>query len=107
MTSSIPDRVPTSLALGDGNPLSLAVDLAAMFGTAGQVIAIRTGLMLSGQMSFEESITMVMEKAEAMIDAATGASLAAAACADPVRVAQQALAPYSLRTRANAERLGA
>jgi hypothetical protein len=73
--------------------------------SAGEVIARRTMMMASGQMTASEAMGMVMEKATIYATATERAAKAVASGADPVRITAAALKPYSTKTRSNARKL--
>lgn len=72
---------------------------------AAEVIARRCMRMAQGSMTGSEAIGMVLEKATAFATAAERAAVAAATGADPVRIAEAALHPYTVKTSSNVRRL--
>ncbi|WP_416139828.1 hypothetical protein ACM26W_05440 [Halomonas sp. HK25] len=73
--------------------------------SAAEVIARRTMMMASGAMSGPEAMGMVMEKATIFATATERAAVAAAGGANPARITEAALKPYSSKTRSNARKL--
>lgn len=85
--------------------MELAVAYQAMSLAAGEVIFRRTLQMATGAMTLPDAIAMIFEKGTVFALAAERAAVAAARGGDPVRVAQAALRPYGVKTRANVRRL--
>lgn len=83
--------------------LMLAYGQVCMAST--EIITRRCMRMAAGAMTGPEAVGMVLEKATAFTSATERAVVAAAAGADPVRVAAAALRPYSTKTRSNVRRL--
>jgi hypothetical protein len=73
--------------------------------SAAEVIARRTGMMLTGRMSAPEAAKMVLEKPVAFAAAAEKAMVAAARGGDAAKVTEAALRPYKTKAAANARRL--
>lgn len=70
-----------------------------------EIITRRCMRMAQGVMTGPEAAGMVLEKATAFATAMERAVVAAAAGAEPVRIASAALRPYSAKTRLNVRRL--
>jgi hypothetical protein len=70
-----------------------------------EIITRRCARMAQGSMTGAEAVGMVLEKGTAFATATERAAVAAAAGADPVRIAAAALQPYSAKTRSNVRRL--
>lgn len=84
----------------------LAQETGQMLAEAQMVIAMRMfGMAGLRRMAPTETARMVQEKAEAMMQATTAASLAALTGAGAATVALEALKPVRRRTRANLHRL--
>lgn len=83
----------------------LASGLLRLNLSAGEVIARRTVLMMTGALSTTEAATMLVEKPRAVLVSAERAIRAAARGGSPAAVAEAALRPYKVRAAANARRL--
>ncbi len=81
--------------------MKYAVAYSQMSMAAGEVIFRRSLRMSQGAMSAPEAMGMVLEKATAFATATERAAVAAAAGADPAKIATAALRPISVRTRSN------
>lgn len=90
-------------ALGAWSRVAMA--LARLNLSAGEVIARRSAMMMTGAMSAPEATKMVLEKPAAFAASAGRAMAAAARGADAARVTEAALRPYNTKAAANARRL--
>ena len=81
-----------------------AIDYSQMAMAASEVIMRRSMKMSRGAMTGPEVVGMVLEKATAFATATEHATVAAAAGADPARIAHAALRPYRTKTRSNARK---
>lgn len=85
------------------------MDLAFAYGqmcvASTEIIIRRCMRMAQGSMTGAEAVGMVLEKGTAFAMATERAAVAAAAGADPVKIASAALRPYSAKTRSNVRRL--
>lgn len=73
--------------------------------SAGEVIARRTTMLMTGALSPAEAATMLLEKPGAVMASAERAIAATLRGADAATVAHAALTPYKVRAAANARRL--
>lgn len=83
----------------------IATAYARMNLSAGEVIARRSTMMLTGAMSAPEATKMMLEKPATFATAAQRAMAAAARGGNAATVTEAALRPYKTKTAANARRL--
>lgn len=85
--------------------MNFAIAYSQMSIAASEVIARRCLRIAQGSMTGPEALGMVLEKATAFATSAERAAVAAATGADPVRIAEAALHPYTVKTSSNVRRL--
>jgi hypothetical protein len=85
--------------------MNFAVAYTQMSMAAGEVIVRRSMRMSQGAMTGAEAVGMMLEKASAFTEATERAAVAAAAGADPAKIASAALKPIRARARSNVRKL--
>ncbi len=85
--------------------MRLAETSMALGMSSAEVIAQRTGQMMTGSMTPREAERMVSEKSEAMLRSAEAATRAVMRGASPQAVAEAALRPMARKAASNARRL--
>ena len=87
------------------NWFKLYVDLFQLGLEAQQVVILRTGKMLSGDLTQAEGDRMVNEKMTAIAETTTRAGISALFGHEPVHIAARAVRRYRAKVRANRRRL--